>query len=312
MRNVLTCNNRSWPTITNSSPPAHIMARVTRSSAASAKLESLDARENETLASSKSRKRQSDARDASPAKRQATAPKQTGNAPKTKPISKDKPGTALEEKPPKASKATNKKEAVPRKSEADLRALRDGPVPDHNPAVAARDPPDQVLYWCMKSEPEIRYEDGYEIKFSIDDLAAKKTPEGWDGTRFLLVLLTRRTYMLTLCPGIRSYMARNNLRQMKKGDKAFFYHSNCKEPGVIGIVNITNEWSRDCTTVSCELTLAASTCSLTVLRERLHQRQPVLRLQRAARRQQVESRPRQAGAQVPRHRPAQDAQGESG
>lgn len=33
----------------------------------------------------------------------------------------------------------------------------------------------------MKSEPNVRVEDGYEIKFSIDDLAAKKKPEGWEG-----------------------------------------------------------------------------------------------------------------------------------
>lgn len=36
-------------------------------------------------------------------------------------------------------------------------------------------------YWLMKAEPETRYEKGKDISFSIDDLAAKKEPEPWDG-----------------------------------------------------------------------------------------------------------------------------------
>lgn len=43
----------------------------------------------------------------------------------------------------------------------------------------------------MKSEPDVRIEDGYEIKFSIDDLAAKKTPEGWEGTFIVLGFLCK-------------------------------------------------------------------------------------------------------------------------
>ena len=39
--------------------------------------------------------------------------------------------------------------------------------------------------------------------------------------------------------GVRNYQARNLIRdQMSKGDLAFFYHSNCPEPGVAGIVEI--------------------------------------------------------------------------
>ncbi len=39
--------------------------------------------------------------------------------------------------------------------------------------------------------------------------------------------------------GVRNYQARNMLRDgMRKGDKAFFYHSNCKEPGIVGVVEI--------------------------------------------------------------------------
>lgn len=69
-------------------------------------------------------------------------------------------------------------------------------------------------YWLFKSEPE---------EFSIDDLKtrAKKT-EPWDG--------------------VRNYQARNMMRdEMKKGDKAFFYHSNCDVPGIVGTVRITRE-----------------------------------------------------------------------
>ena len=69
-----------------------------------------------------------------------------------------------------------------------------------------------MAYWLMKSEPHA---------FSIDDLKAVKR-NSWDG--------------------IRNYQARNMIRDdMKKGDLAFFYHSNCKEPGVVGVMTIVQE-----------------------------------------------------------------------
>lgn len=71
-----------------------------------------------------------------------------------------------------------------------------------------------MSYWLMKSEPDV---------FSIDDLrlAAGRT-EHWDG--------------------VRNYQARNFMRDdMKKGDRAFFYHSNCAVPGIAGIVEIARE-----------------------------------------------------------------------
>ncbi|ETS84702.1 hypothetical protein PFICI_02727 [Pestalotiopsis fici W106-1] len=80
-------------------------------------------------------------------------------------------------------------------------------------------------YWLLKAEPESRFENGVDVKFSIDDLAAKTEPEPWDG--------------------IRNYVARNNLRAMKKGDLAFFYQSNCKEPGIVGTMEIVQEHSPD-------------------------------------------------------------------
>lgn len=66
-------------------------------------------------------------------------------------------------------------------------------------------------YWLMKSEP---------ATFSIDDLAkARSRTTGWDG--------------------VRNFQARNYLRDdMKKGDLAFFYHSSCEVPGIVGIVKV--------------------------------------------------------------------------
>lgn len=71
-----------------------------------------------------------------------------------------------------------------------------------------------MRHWLMKSEP---------TEFSIDDLAARpKRTEHWDG--------------------VRNYQARNMMRdEMKKGDQVLFYHSNCAEPGVVGIAKVVRE-----------------------------------------------------------------------
>ena len=42
----------------------------------------------------------------------------------------------------------------------------------------------------------------------------------------------------TLWDGIRNYQARNFMRSMAIGDQAFFYHSNCKPPGIIGLMEV--------------------------------------------------------------------------
>ena len=63
-------------------------------------------------------------------------------------------------------------------------------------------------YWLMKSEP---------YAYSIDSLKN-------DG--------------VTLWDGIRNYQARNFMRNMNKGDKVFFYHSNCKPPGIVGLMEV--------------------------------------------------------------------------
>ena len=41
---------------------------------------------------------------------------------------------------------------------------------------------------------------------------------------------------------IRNYQARNMMRDdMRIGDKIFFYHSNCKEPGIVGIMKVASK-----------------------------------------------------------------------
>jgi predicted RNA-binding protein with PUA-like domain len=68
-----------------------------------------------------------------------------------------------------------------------------------------------VKHWLMKSEPST---------FGVDALA--KCP--------------RRT---THWDGVRNFQARNFMRdEMQVGDLAFFYHSNCEEPGIVGIVKV--------------------------------------------------------------------------
>lgn len=71
-----------------------------------------------------------------------------------------------------------------------------------------------MRYWLMKSEPS---------EFSIDDLQQRpQQTEPWDG--------------------VRNYQARNFMRDaMRVGDQAFFYHSNCKTPGIVGIMEIVRE-----------------------------------------------------------------------
>jgi len=68
-----------------------------------------------------------------------------------------------------------------------------------------------MKYWLMKSEPDV---------FGIEHL--QKMPDQrdhWDG--------------------IRNYQARNFMRdQMAVGDPVFFYHSNCPEPGIAGIMEV--------------------------------------------------------------------------
>lgn len=69
-----------------------------------------------------------------------------------------------------------------------------------------------MQYWLMKSEPG---------EYSIDDLKRDKV-ECWDG--------------------VRNFQARNMMRDdMKVGDLAFMYHSNCDVIGIVGLMKIVRE-----------------------------------------------------------------------
>jgi predicted RNA-binding protein with PUA-like domain len=76
-----------------------------------------------------------------------------------------------------------------------------------------------VNYWLFKSEPGA---------WSWDD-QVKKSVEHWDG--------------------VRNYQANNNMKAMKKGDKAFFYHS-VNEKEIVGVVEVVKEHYPDHTDAS--------------------------------------------------------------
>jgi predicted RNA-binding protein with PUA-like domain len=59
-------------------------------------------------------------------------------------------------------------------------------------------------------------------------------------------------------------IARNNLRAMKKGDLAFFYHSNCKVPAIVGTMEIVEEHTPDRTPSSLCYPLFIANISCTV------------------------------------------------
>ena len=65
-------------------------------------------------------------------------------------------------------------------------------------------------YWLFKSEP---------TTYGIDHLEKDK---------------------VTAWSGVRNYQARNYMRDsMRKGDRAFFYHSSCEVPGIAGLIEIS-------------------------------------------------------------------------
>lgn len=74
-----------------------------------------------------------------------------------------------------------------------------------------------MAYWLVKSDPG---------DYSWPDLAKDKKTD-WDG--------------------VRNYQARNNLKEMKKGDKVLIYHS-VKEKKVMGIAKVSKEYFQDSTT----------------------------------------------------------------
>ncbi|MEZ5428070.1 MAG: EVE domain-containing protein [Pyrinomonadaceae bacterium] len=71
-----------------------------------------------------------------------------------------------------------------------------------------------MKYWLVKQEPE---------KYSFDDLIRDKKTV-WDG--------------------VRNYQARNNLREMKTGDRVLFYHS-VSDKAVVGVAEVSREAYQD-------------------------------------------------------------------
>lgn len=65
-----------------------------------------------------------------------------------------------------------------------------------------------MAYWLMKSEPDV---------YGLAHLEKEGT---------------------TLWDGIRNYQARNFMRAMAVGDRAFFYHSNTQPPGIVGLMEV--------------------------------------------------------------------------
>jgi len=65
-----------------------------------------------------------------------------------------------------------------------------------------------MAWWLMKSEPDV---------YGIHHLQAEGS---------------------TLWDGIRNYQARNFMRAMQIGDRAFFYHSNARPPGIVGLMEV--------------------------------------------------------------------------
>jgi len=73
-----------------------------------------------------------------------------------------------------------------------------------------------MKYWLFKSE---------ENEYPITQLKKDKT-EFWDG--------------------VRNYQARNFMwKEMEKGDRALFYHSNAKIPGIVGVAEVYKEAAPD-------------------------------------------------------------------
>jgi predicted RNA-binding protein with PUA-like domain len=76
-----------------------------------------------------------------------------------------------------------------------------------------------MQYWLIKSEP---------FKWSWEQQVAKGV-EHWDG--------------------VRNYQASNNMKAMKIGDRAFFYHSN-EGKEIVGVVEVVKEYYPDHTDAS--------------------------------------------------------------
>ncbi|KAJ3296224.1 Thymocyte nuclear protein 1 [Borealophlyctis nickersoniae] len=131
--------------------------------------------------------------------------------------------------PPKRTKRNAQPSATSAKKSQKAAAGRPDKADISEASDHAEGEEETARFWLLKAEPESRVEMGVDVKFSIDDLQAKGE-SSWDG--------------------VRSFEARNIMRdKMKVGDKCFFYHSNCKTPGIAGIAEVSKEAYPDFTAV---------------------------------------------------------------
>jgi predicted RNA-binding protein with PUA-like domain len=94
-----------------------------------------------------------------------------------------------------------------------MTALRRGRGWANQPALKPRNE-DPMAYWLVKSEP---------FKYAWSRMVEDGRTH-WDG--------------------VRNYQASNNLKAMRLGDRAFFYHSN-EERAIVGVVEIVREYYPD-------------------------------------------------------------------
>jgi predicted RNA-binding protein with PUA-like domain len=125
---------------------------------------------------------------------------------------------------PLAKKAVKSKRQPPKVSEhtsTSTKATKTASLPTSISKTNRNSNGEQEVFWLLKAEPLPRYENGVNVAFSIDDLAACTVPEPWSG--------------------VRNPQARNNMQAMRKGDLGFFYHSNAKPSGVVGLLRVVEE-----------------------------------------------------------------------
>ncbi|KAF2846438.1 DUF55-domain-containing protein, partial [Plenodomus tracheiphilus IPT5] len=138
---------------------------------------------------------------------------------------------AVEDSPPPAKKPTASRSKPKTSKPARTATPKDPPptttkhkaIPPPAPSSDTNRNPDgtQEVFWLLKAEPLPRFENGVDVSFSIDSLAACTLPEPWSG--------------------VRNPQARNNMQAMRVGDLGFFYHSNAKPSGVAGILRVVDE-----------------------------------------------------------------------
>ncbi|KAI0567393.1 PUA-like protein [Gracilaria domingensis] len=130
-----------------------------------------------------------------------------------------RPKPPVKRKKPQRSPSRAKK---PRNHPSTTESQPSPAAPSPSATTAADERP--THYFLFKSESESRMHRGHEMKFSINDL--QKEPNAtahWDG--------------------VRNAEACKCMRDMRKGDMAFFYHSNTKKtrPSIVGEVRVVSD-----------------------------------------------------------------------